>query len=70
IKHFWLILVRYEVFKVCCQALTPQAEIYEKYEYNNDGSNIITNMITTPLDKIYECKNDDDRSLVITSEAL
>ncbi|CAG8770246.1 7436_t:CDS:2, partial [Dentiscutata erythropus] len=53
--------------KVCCQALTPQAE---KYEYNDDRSNIITNIITTPLDEIYECENDDDGSLVITSEAL
>ncbi|CAG8539386.1 5861_t:CDS:2, partial [Dentiscutata erythropus] len=43
--------------------LTPQAEIYEKYEYNDDRSNIITNIITTPLDKIYESENDDDGSL-------
>ncbi|CAG8695293.1 17135_t:CDS:2, partial [Dentiscutata erythropus] len=56
--------------KVCCQVLTPQAKIYEKYEYNDDRSNIITNIITTPLDEIYKCENNNDRSLVIISEAL
>ncbi|CAG8819537.1 22929_t:CDS:2, partial [Gigaspora margarita] len=45
-------------------------EIYYEHEYNNDGTNIITNIITTPLDEIYECEYDDDRSLVITSKAL
>ncbi|CAG8853106.1 5444_t:CDS:2, partial [Gigaspora margarita] len=56
--------------KVCCQTLTPLAESYDEHEYNDDGSNIITNIITTPLDEIYECEYDDDGSLVITSEAL
>ncbi|CAG8815857.1 39911_t:CDS:2, partial [Gigaspora margarita] len=37
---------------------------------NDDGSNKITNIITTLLDEIYECEYNDDRSLVITLEAL
>ncbi|CAG8828839.1 3609_t:CDS:2, partial [Gigaspora margarita] len=56
--------------KVCCQTLTTLAESYDEHEYNSDGFNIITNIITTPPDKIYECEYNDDGSLVITSEAL
>ncbi|CAG8556837.1 25738_t:CDS:2, partial [Gigaspora margarita] len=56
--------------KVCCQALIPLAEIYYKHEYNDDRTNIITNIITTPLDEIYEYEYNDDGSLVITLEAL
>ncbi|CAG8680435.1 32454_t:CDS:1, partial [Gigaspora margarita] len=56
--------------KVCCQALIPLTKIYYEHEYNYDGSNIISNIITTPLDEIYEYEYDDNGSLVITSEAL